>query len=484
MRSGPGEYMGMSYENSNPEKETEQSLLNEITLGHVDFGEVQALGLTAKDFSTETYRLLYKAMKRLHDRNEPIDPLAVYNELEGVERPDGGAWSQCIANTLGTSIPLDDVAFHVNQLKQASHNRQLSEAAYRLYEAAERGDSERVRGLIEKIAELQSRDTGTGSRLKPISVADLPDIEIPDPLWAGLIYPGCVIQLNGEPGAGKSTIAYNLAALGAQGRDFVGESFPRPVKTLFVDLETPSWLRRPKIEAICEELPKDFELLPDLNLTRDIDELIRLCKVKSYDLIILDTQSKVFAMENENDNSEANLKAKLLDRLKLETGAAIILVHHTSKGGEGKDVYRGRGASAIAGSVDVVCNLEALDQDTVKLSVAKPRIPCKFRSLTLRKAGNDRFTRVESEEGNTGIELFRIQDFLIDLLSSARERLTPEILELAKEAGFAKRTTELALKRLREAGRITQIRRGAYALSGELIGEIEEPEDYPEVLNL
>jgi len=120
----------------------------------------------------------------------------------------------------------------------------------------------------------------------------------------------------------------------------------------------------------------------------------------------------------------------------------------------------------------------------VKLSVAKPRIPCKFKSLTLRKAGNDRFTRVESEAGNTGIELFRIQDFILDLLSGGEERRTPEILELAKEAGFAKRTTELALKRLREAGRITQVSRGTYTLGGTLIDEIEEPEDYPEVLNL
>ena len=476
--------MGMSYENSNPEKETEQSLLNEIVIGHVDFGEVQALGLTAKDFSTETYRLLYKAMKRLHDRNEPIDPLAVYNELEGVERPDGGAWSQCIVNTLGTSIPLDDVAFHVNQLKQASHNRQLSEAAYRLYEAAERGDRERIRKLTEKITELQTLDTGTGGRLKPVSAADLPDIEIPDPLWAGLIYPGCVIQLNGEPGAGKSTIAYNLAALGAQGKDFAGESFAKPIKTLYVDLETPSWLRRPKIEAICEELPEGFEILTDLDLTRDIDELIRLCKAQKYDLIIMDTQSKVLNMEQENDNSEANRKGRLLDRIKAETDAAVLLVHHTSKGSEGKDAYRGRGASAIAGSVDIVCNLEALDQDTVKLSVAKTRVPNKFRSLTLRKAGNDRFMRVESEAGNTGIELFRIQDFLIDLLSSARERRRPEILELAKEAGFTERTTERALKRLREAGRIAQVSRGIYTLGGTLIDEIEEPEDYPEVLNL
>ena len=465
--------------------ETELSLLNEITLGHVDFGEVKALGLNAKDFSTETHRLIYRAMECLHDRNEPIDPLAVYNELEGIERPDGGAWSSCITNTLGTSIPLGDVAFHVQQIKEAARLRNLSEASYRLYEAAQKGDAERVQKLTEKITELQSRDTGTGSRLKPVSAADLPDIETPESLWAGLLFPGCITQLNAEPGAGKSTIAYNLAAFGAQGGEFAGEPFSKRIKSLYVDLETPSWLRPFKIDSICGGRPEDFYLLDTLSIGRDNADLIQLCKSEKYDLVILDTQSKVLGLQDENDNAEGSRAAELLTRLAKETEAAILLIHHTSKSGNnGKDVYRGRGASAIAASVDIVCNLEVLDQDTLKLSIAKSRVPAEFSSLTLRKAGHDRFERVSAEETGARLELFRIQDFILDLLSGGEEQRTPEILELAKEAGFAKRTTELSLKRLREAGRITQVSRGIYTLGGTLIDEGEEPEDYPEVLNL
>lgn len=340
--------------------------------------------------------------------------------------------------------------------------------------------------IKEQLAELKAlneSDTSKRSRLNPISAADLPDIEPPEALWAGFIYPGGVVQLNGEPGAGKSTLAYGIASHAAQGKDFLGESFSRKLKILYADLETPEWLRREKIEAICGELPRGLELLTDLDLGRDIDELIGLCRERGYDLIILDTQSKVFVMENENDNAEGNRKAKLLDRLKLETGAAVLLIHHTSKNTEGKSVYRGRGASAIAGSVDIVCNLESLDRDTIKLSVSKSRVPCRFASLTLRKAGNDKFERAESEAGITGINIFQVQDFILDLLSGRVERETPEIIQLAEQEGFSKRTTERSLKRLREAGRVIQVRRGVYALSRDLIDEGGEPEDLPPTAN-
>lgn len=329
-----------------------------------------------------------------------------------------------------------------------------------------------IQGLRETEAETTPKRV---RRLSPICVADLPDIEPPEALWAGFIYPGCVIQINGEPGAGKSTFAYGLASFGAQGKDFLGESFSRRLKVLYVDMETPDWLRREKIEAICGGLPRGFELQPDLDLSRDIDELIELCKEHAYDLIIFDTQSKIFAMENENDNSEGNRKAKLLDRLKMETGAAVLLIHHTSKGGDGKGVHRGRGASAIAGSADIVANLEALTADTVKLSITKNRVPCKFASITLRKAGNDRFERIESEAGNTGINIFQVQDFILDLLSSRTQMESPEIVRLGEDEGFSRRTIERSIKRLREAGKITQVKRGVYAL--------EEPDgNYPGII--
>lgn len=328
-----------------------------------------------------------------------------------------------------------------------------------------RHGAENFRKLVDKArpATEPYKEATPDIRLKPISAKDLPDIEIPETLWGGILYPGCVTQLNAEPGAGKSTVAYNIAGLGAQGRDFVGEPFPRAIKTLYVDLETPQWLRRQKIESICGERPEGFYLLvgnDDLNLARDIDDLISLCKEGKYDLVILDTQSKVLGLRDENDNSEANRVAAMLTRLTRETGAAILLIHHTSKGGNSKDVYRGRGASALAGSVDIVCNLDVLDADTIKLSITKSRVPAEFQSITMLKAGGDRFERV-SAEGRHDTETKLIQEAIEELSKSG-----VKVNQLALIEHFRGRIAE---KRLRSL-----LKRGAGKFWGDTKGENNE----------
>lgn len=245
----------MSDSNSNPKIETEQSLLNEITLGHVDFAEVKALGLSAKDFSTETHRLIYRAMERLNDRGAAIDPLSVYNELEGVERPDGGAWSSCIANTLGTSIPLEDVVYHVNQLKEAARFRNLSEASYRLFESAQNGDSERVQKLTEKIAELQALGAESDTGAKCIALAHHEPKPKP---WVieGLIPDGFPSMIYGAGGIGKSFISTHLGIEACRGgQSFMGYSFPRePLNTLIIDYELDADVQAERAQKVARGL--------------------------------------------------------------------------------------------------------------------------------------------------------------------------------------------------------------------------------------
>jgi len=353
-----------------------------------------------------------------------------------------------------------------------------------------RHGAEKFKKLIEKARNASKIYPGieqvsySKKRLKPVSARDLPEIEQPESLWGGFLYPGCITQLNAEPGAGKSTIAYNLAALGAQGKEFAGEVFSGPLTTLYVDLETPTWLRTLKIEAICGERPESFYLLDELHLSQDIDELIPICMADKYDLIVLDTQSKVFGLQDENDNSQATRAATLVTQLAKETGAGILLIHHTSKGGNTKKVYSGRGASAIAGSVDIVANLEVLDPNTVNISVAKSRIPAEFRSITLRKIGDDRFERVASEETGARLELYRCQDFIINLLSDGMQHRTGEIVAKGGMQNFSERTVKRALAKLKSVGKITMVRQGVYVLSGKLADSNAEPEDYPDVLTL
>lgn len=158
-------------------KEIEVSLLNALVGSDEDFSEVEALGLHAEDFSTETHRLVFEAMKRLHGRGEPTDALMLDNELKGTPRPDGGAWSVYIMNVLGVALPLENLDYRVGKIREASRLRKLAEAGYRLHEAARKGDSEDAGEWGERIAELQSHgETDTGAVSEPNPEVEYPDI--------------------------------------------------------------------------------------------------------------------------------------------------------------------------------------------------------------------------------------------------------------------------------------------------------------------
>ncbi|MGH7799649.1 MAG: AAA family ATPase [Thermodesulfobacteriota bacterium] len=249
-----------------------------------------------------------------------------------------------------------------------------------------------------------------------------------------------------------------------QGKDFLGISFSKKLKVLYADVETPKWKRPGKLKAICdEELPEHFYFLDSVDLKEDFPNLLALCSRERYDVLVFDTQNRIFSVEQENDNAEANYFMSLSRKLTSQTNCAIVLVHHMTKTDDFKGVYRGRGASAIAGAVDVVVNLEALDQEIIRLSIAKNRIVGINPDLYLRKAGEDRFEPYTPPEGSSGFEIFRVQDFILSL---SPEKLwhTIEIYELGKAQGFSEVTPKRALSRLVQAGKVTRTKRGIYQI--------------------
>ncbi len=322
-------------------------------------------------------------------------------------------------------------------------------------------DADEIDKIIDKL--YHTDRAGGVRRLKPVPAPDMKHIQPPPSVWADVIYPKCITQLNSEPGAGKSTLAYNLCALGAMGQPFLDIPFSKKLKSLYVDLETPDFLIRHKIELISGELPGDLHVLDRFDLKDDFREFLSLCKEERYDLVVLDTQSRALAMEKENDNAEANYMAGLLKRVAKEAGCAILLIHHSTKSDEGKAVYRGRGASAMAGAVDVVVNLDVLTGDMLRMSVEKNRIQQSGTRLYIRKAGEDRFEPCD-DPGNgeeSGFDIYKIQDFILELLPADGEAMrTREIFEHAEKEGFRKRSVERALSRLRQAGRVKQVQKG------------------------
>ena len=89
-------------------------------------------------------------------------------------------------------------------------------------------------------------------------------------------------------------------------------------------------------------------------------------EIGSLGLIIIDTLQRNFGSGDENSTSDMNLFIQRIDRLKFETGACIMLIHHTGHAGsKSNGIRRGRGSSVLPASVDSEFYIERKDQDNI-----------------------------------------------------------------------------------------------------------------------
>ena len=293
------------------------------------------------------------------------------------------------------------------------------------------------------------------------------DIRLPengdlDTLWGTFLFPGSIHLLSGEAGVGKTTFLYNLAVKASKEEEFIGIPFPKPLKVLYLDLETPDGLRARKLHLIAEGQPPDgLAFNSSASIDHSLKELITLVKEHAFDLVVVDTINEAFLTEKEDDNAEANRQMMLVRQLVQQGGCAVLLAHHIGKGEQGKKVYKARGASARVASVDVVINLEGMSDDVVRLEMVKNRWVGGNARLFLRKAGEDIFETTEVADEDASSDRFRAQDWMLQEFQG-REMQRKEILERCKEQGFSQSTGERALSDLTQLGKVRRPRRGFY----------------------
>ena len=199
------------------------------------------------------------------------------------------------------------------------------------------------------------------------------------PLWIGDLSLACRVNwliknilgegdlgvIYGEPRAGKTFFALDMAMHVALGRDYRGRNV-RPGGVLYVGLE--GW-RGLQNRAIAQRLKYGEE--SDANGQRvpialwsvtldlchsdeDVNKLIAaVCELSSQldepiALIVIDTLARAMGSGDENSPSDMGALVRNATRIQHQTGAHVLLVHHV-----GKDKNRGpRGHSSLYGAVD------------------------------------------------------------------------------------------------------------------------------------
>lgn len=187
-------------------------------------------------------------------------------------------------------------------------------------------------------------------------------------LVRGLVAPGILSILYGAPAAGKTFMALNMAWAIAMGKAMWAGRRLRRVPVLYVGLEGHDGLDKRTVAHTLEYGdPGDYfaRITVPVSLIRGdlgeqgvalIKEAMRQLEERCGEpvgLVIVDTLARAMAGENEND-AEAMMAfvEHRVGKLQHDTGAAVLVVHHSNKNGDM------RGSSSLLGAAEVVLRCE------------------------------------------------------------------------------------------------------------------------------
>ncbi len=189
-------------------------------------------------------------------------------------------------------------------------------------------------------------------------------ITLPPPVWLieDIMPLGGVVGLYGEPGAGKSFVAIDMALSVAAGLDWQGH----PTRTgygLYVSAEggtgigkrVKAWMSaHDRTAAQCDNIAWLIESIPVYEDSEGIGRLIDRIRdevERIPALVVIDTLARCFDGD-ENQQQDMGRFIKGVDVLRREWDCTVLIVHHTRLGGD-----RERGNTAFRGAADTMMSV-------------------------------------------------------------------------------------------------------------------------------
>jgi KaiC/GvpD/RAD55 family RecA-like ATPase len=199
---------------------------------------------------------------------------------------------------------------------------------------------------------------------------------LPPPKWLipGVLTEGSLAAIYGAPESGKSFLAVDMSMAVAGGMSWHGRTVERGA-VLYIAAEGAPGLgkrvRAWKVEHRAQGREFSFWLDRDeLNLAAEKDGGVRAFVREVVEalgplkLVIIDTLNQTAAGADENSAKDMGRYISSMKRLRDETGATVVVVHHS-----GKDASKGmRGSTALLGAMDTTVEVER-DKDGRAITV-------------------------------------------------------------------------------------------------------------------
>jgi hypothetical protein len=234
-----------------------------------------------------------------------------------------------------------------------------------------------------------------------LTIVDIRNLPPVSWLIEGIIALGSLAVLYGQPAAGKTFLALAWALSVASGRPWLD----RPVEkgaVLYISFEgvagfgprITAWQRHVDVadgELSSAYFVYDAERFVDHRAKARLEDTVASID-RPLRLIVIDTYARAFAGEENSAKDTGDFMA-FVDKVRVTTGAAVLLIHHS-----GKDSDRGeRGSTALRGAADTTMELRRLDAEALVLANKKQRMSDPFEDLPLA------FDTVEIDDGSSSL---------------------------------------------------------------------------------
>ena len=195
------------------------------------------------------------------------------------------------------------------------------------------------------------------------------DLSVPPPdyrwLVDGLICTGDTTLMVGEPNVGKSWVSLSLAvAMCDEHTKWLGYGMSNYGKVLYVDEENPHDLVYHRLKQLGLVNHSNLRYLhrQGIRLDRNFDHLLDEAITYQPKMIVLDSLTRFHTQDENNAGAMACLFNDSINVLSRETGAAVIILHHTNKSDSNSSYIKTRGSSDIGAAVDGGIELRKTDQ--------------------------------------------------------------------------------------------------------------------------
>ena len=241
---------------------------------------------------------------------------------------------------------------------------------------------------IENLAEEKPERGPLG--LMPWKDFSALDIETPTEYWGDkFIFQQARVLMIGKPKIGKSHWLGAFATAASTGTEFMGKSFPRPLRVMWlqaeiieayiaerVNLYLTSYETQPEyLESLGENLIVSGRLRKNLLKDSDIDMVSEEIAFHQPDIVMLDPFINFFDGE-ENSNADIHKLLGRVDRLIELHNVCFIIAHHTGKDRQDDMSFMSaRGGSVFAGWFD----------SGIKLPGDKPNVTLFYEARNARE---------------------------------------------------------------------------------------------------